>query len=178
MESKLKDFFGFESLKITLKNNIDLSQSKLNRTFAPVFQNLLGMQCVELNQVGNFDPWEQEKIDELFHMELSDSLSDRLIFENERVKLWDLYLGPGERIPFRKINSNLGWVCPTGGLAICRYGNGKINMVKLDPGDAEYFEYQSKNFVYDLENIGEHPISINILEYKQTQPDNSLQLMD
>src|SRR5690606_1496151 len=136
------------------------------------------MQCVELNQVGNFDPWEQEKIDELFHRELSDSLSDRLVFENERVKLWELILGPGERMPFRRINSNFGWVCPTGGLAISRHGNGKINMVKFEPGYAEYFVYQSKNFVYDLENIGEHPISINILEYRQSQLDNSLQLRD
>ncbi len=136
------------------------------------------MQCVELNQVGNFDPWEQEKIEELFHRDLSDSLSNRLVFENERVKLWDLYLGPGERIPFRKINTNFGWVCPTGGLAICRHGNGKINMVKLEPGDAEYFECRSKNYVYDLENVGEHPISINILEYKWIQSDNSMQLMD
>src|SRR5690606_36991533 len=134
-------------------------------------------QCVELNKTGNFDPWEQEKINELFHRELTDSLSDRLVFENEVVKLWDLYLGPGERMPFRRVNSNFGLVCPTGGLALSRYGNGKINMVKLDPGDTEYFEYSQKNFVHDLENIGEHPIEINNIEYKQSQRENRVQPM-
>lgn|SRR5690606_11632455 len=129
------------------------------------------MQCVELNQVGNFDPWEQEKIDELFHQEITDSLSNRLVFENERFKLWDLYLAPGERIPFRRHNTDYGWVCPTGGLAISRYGNGKIDMIKFKAGDTEFFQYRGKNYVNDLENIGEHPIYINILEYKQPQED-------
>ncbi len=125
------------------------------------------MQCVELNPYGNFDPWEQEKIDELLQQDISDSLGDKLIFENESVKLWDLKLKPGERIPFRRHNTNYSWVCTTGGLAISRQGNGKINMVKLDPGDTEYCEHRGKDYVNDLENIGENPIVINILEYKE-----------
>lgn len=125
------------------------------------------MQCVELNPVGNFDPWEQDKIDELLHEEITHSLGERLVFENESVKLWDLRLDPGERIPFRKHNANYSWVCTTGGLALTRHGNGKINMVKLDPGDTEYWEFKGKNYTNDLENIGEQPIVINILEYKE-----------
>lgn len=130
------------------------------------------MQCVELNPVGNFDPWELEKIDELLHQEITESLSNRLVFENESVKLWDLYLAPGERIPFRKHNTNYVLTCTTGGLALSRYGNGKIDMIKLDPGYSEYFENRGKNYVNDLENIGEFPIVINILEYKETKKDN------
>lgn len=130
------------------------------------------MQCVELNPVGNFDPWEQEKIDELLHQEITDALSEKLVFENESVKLWDLYLAPGDRIPFRKHNTNYVLACTTGGLALTRYGNGKIDMVKLNPGDSEYFENRGKDYVNDLENIGEHPIIINILEYKEVKKDN------
>jgi len=126
------------------------------------------MQCVELNPVGNFDPWEYEKINELFQQEITDALGDRLIFEDERYKLWDLDLAPGERIPFRRHNADYGWVCPTGGLALSRYGHGKIDMIKLEPGDTQFFQYRGKRYVNDLENIGEHPIRINILEYKST----------
>ena len=130
------------------------------------------MQCVELNPVGNFDPWEQEKIDELLHQEITDALSEKLVFENESVKLWDLHLAPGDRIPFRKHNTNYVLACTTGGLALTRYGNGKIDMVKLNPGDSEYFENRGKDYVNDFENIGEHPIIINILEYKEVKKDN------
>lgn len=133
------------------------------------------MQFVELNPVGNFDTWEQEKIDELLHQDIKRSLSNRLVFENEEIKLWDLWLRPGERLNFRRHNTNYGWVCTTGGLVITRYGNGKIDMIKLNPGDTEYFENMGKNYVNDLENIGEENIAINILEYKTSKKENSYQ---
>ena len=139
------------------------------------FFKVQGMQCVELNPAGNFDPWEQEKIDELLHQEITLSLSDRLVFENESVKLWELCLLPGDRIPFRRHNTNYGWVCTTGGLVLTRYGNGKIDMIKLDPGDTEYFENRGENYVNDLENIGEDSVVINILEYKETKLDQRMQ---
>ena len=59
---------------------------------------------MELNPAGNFDPWEQEKIDELLHQKIKESLTDKLVFENESVKLWDLRLLPGERLDFRRHN--------------------------------------------------------------------------
>lgn len=133
------------------------------------------MQFVELNPLGNFDPWEQEKVDELLHQEIKESLSNRLVFEDESIKLWDLCLLPGERLNFRRHNTNYAWVCTTGGLMITRYGNGKIDMVKLNPGDTEYFENRGKNHVNDLENIGENPVVINILEYKRSKKENSIQ---
>ncbi|MER3317133.1 hypothetical protein [Flagellimonas sp.] len=136
------------------------------------------MQFVELNPVGNFDPWEQEKIDELLHQEIKGSLSNRLVFENEVIKLWDLKLLPGERLNFRRHNTNYGWVCTTGGLVITRYGNGKIDMIKLNPGDTEYFENRGKNYVNDLENIGEDTLVINILEYKESKKENRYQFSD
>ena len=136
------------------------------------------MQFVELNPVGNFDPWEQEKIDELLHQEIKESLSNRLVFENEAIKLWDLRLLPGERLNFRRHNTNYGWVCTTGGLVITRYGNGKIDMIKLNPGDTEYFENRGKNYVNDLENIGEDTLVINILEYKESKKENRYQYSD
>ncbi|WP_298790016.1 hypothetical protein [uncultured Allomuricauda sp.] len=126
------------------------------------------MQCVELNPAGNFDPWEPKMIDELLHQEIKDSLGERLVFENETVKLWDIRLEPGERIPFRKHNANYNWVCVTGGLALTRHGNGKISMVKLEPGETEYWEFEGKNYTNDLENIGDRTIAINVLEYKES----------
>lgn len=141
-------------------------------------EKLNRMQFVELNPVGNFDPWEQEKIDELLHQEIKGSLSNRLVFENEVIKLWDLKLLPGERLNFRRHNTNYGWVCTTGGLVITRYGNGKIDMIKLNPGDTEYFENRGKNYVNDLENIGEDTLVINILEYKESKKEKRYQFSD
>jgi len=133
------------------------------------------MQFVELNPVGNFDTWEQEKIEELLHQDIEQSLSNRLVFENEVIKLWDLMLLPGQRLNFRRHNTNYVWVCTTGGLVITRYGNGKIDMIKLDRGDTEYFENRGKNHINDLENIGEDTVLINILEYKESKKESHYQ---
>jgi hypothetical protein len=48
-------------------------------------------------------------------------------------------------------------------------------MIKLNPGDTEYFENRGKNYVNDLENIGEATVVINILEYKETKKENRFQ---
>lgn len=136
------------------------------------------MQCVELNPVGNFDPWDQKMIEELFHQEISPSLGRQLVFENENIKLWDIRLLPGERMPFRKHMTNFSWVCITGGLTLTRSGNGKISMVKINPGDSEYCEFEGKNHIYDLENIGESPVLINILEYKNSNIEKQLLFSD
>ena len=124
------------------------------------------MQYVELNPAGHFDPWERSKLQELTGQKLKTSLGVDLIFENQSVKLWEVYLHPGERIPFRIVNSNFCWVCKTGGLAISRYGNGKISMLRFEKGDTDFLEFKGKNYVFDLENIDEHPLEIDLLEYK------------
>ncbi|UII75681.1 hypothetical protein LV716_15675 [Flagellimonas sp. HMM57] len=136
------------------------------------------MQCVELNPVGNFDTWEFEKIEELLHQEISESLGEVLVFENESVKLWDLSLDPGKRVPFRNHNTNYSWVCATGGLALTHFGNGKISMLQLEPGETEYWEFRGKNYTNDLQNIGESPLTFNILEYKEESVGKSLLFMD
>ena len=125
------------------------------------------MQIVELNPVGNFDPWDQQMIEELLQRDIKESLGERLVFENETVKLWDIKLEPGERLPFRRHNTNYNWVCVTGGLALTRHGNGKISMIKLEPGDTEYCEFKGKDYTNDLENIGDRTLAINVLEYKE-----------
>ncbi|MBO0329764.1 hypothetical protein [[Muricauda] lutisoli] len=123
--------------------------------------------------MGNFDPCEKEKIDELLHQDIKESLSNRSVFENETMKIWDLRLFPGERLSFRRHNANYGWICTTGGLVITRYGNGKIDMVKLNLGDTEYFENRGENYINDLENVGEEIVVIHILEYKQTKKEKT-----
>lgn len=47
-------------------------------------------------------------------------------------------------------------------------------MIKLNQGDADYFENRGKNYINDLENIGEYAIVINILEYKTVEKKSNM----
>ncbi|WP_411031603.1 hypothetical protein [Spongiimicrobium sp. 3-5] len=124
------------------------------------------MKCVELNPKGNFDPWESSKVQELKEQQVSKSLGQKLLFENENMLVWEVVLFPQERLPFRKQSTNYCWVSHTNGLVISRRGDGKINMIHLKKGDSQFFKAEDTNYISDLENIGENLIFINIMEFK------------
>lgn len=123
------------------------------------------MKCVELNPVDGFDAWDPLKLEELRNSDITDAVGTHL-FENETVKLWEIFLGPNERIPFRKRTRSYSWTCRTNGLAITRNANGQIKLLRLKKGDTGYWEFQKEELVSDLENIGENSLKIVIVEYK------------
>ena len=57
----------------------------------------------------------------------------------------------------------------TSGLAISRYGNGKIDLVQFEKGDTKYVEHCEDNCIHDLENIGEHILHLYILEFRHQE---------
>ncbi|QLG44209.1 hypothetical protein [Costertonia aggregata] len=124
------------------------------------------MKCVELNPTGHFDPWEPEKISELKANDLNRGMGNDLMFENETVKLWGICLRPYERLPFRKQKGQFSWTCVTGGLAISRYSDGKICLLRFEKGDVAYWNLENDELISDLENIGEDVLRITILEHK------------
>jgi len=125
------------------------------------------MKCVEINPVGNFEHWDLEKIKELRdESEINVSLGQKLLFENSTSRLWDLVLWPSQRIPFRRHEFPHSIICMTKGLAISRFGTGKINLVQFEEGDTEFLEPNENNSIYDLENIGESIIKLFVLEMR------------
>ncbi|KKM79940.1 hypothetical protein LCGC14_1344840, partial [marine sediment metagenome] len=48
------------------------------------------MKCVELNPVGNFGPWEASKLRELKKKKLDNSIGQKLLFENNTIKIWEV----------------------------------------------------------------------------------------
>tara|TARA_R110002167_G_scaffold76032_4_gene211953 strand:+ start:781 stop:1200 length:420 start_codon:yes stop_codon:yes gene_type:complete len=124
------------------------------------------MECVEINPVGQFDTWEPTKVAELTRNEISDCLGQKLLFENDNILVWEVALVPYERLPFRKIQRDFNLTSLTEGLVIRRFGDGKINLVRLQKGDSAFYEFDGEETVYDLENIGEQPILLNIVEFK------------
>lgn len=124
------------------------------------------MILTELNPSGNFNTWEPHRIKELKSISSSTPLGNNLLFEDENIKLWSISLDPGERLPFRIQKNNYNWICINGGLAISRFEDGKICLVKFEVGDVDYWEFTEDILVCDLENIGGTKLTMNIIEYK------------
>lgn len=124
------------------------------------------MKFTELNPAGNFKPWETSKVEELKCIDTHQPLGNNLLFEDKSIRLWNISLEPSERLPFRLQQTNYNWICLTGGLAISRYSDGKICLLKFEKEDTDYWVFEKSPIITDFENIGEELLFINILEYK------------
>ncbi len=126
------------------------------------------MNCLVLNPAHDFSQWEEQYIEELNALEFKEALGNTLLFEDKAIKLWNLKLEVGERMPFCRHNKNYSWISESDSFLKSRFGNGKITLIKVEQGDTEYFDNQNKNLINDLENIGETPAVFKVLEYKQS----------
>lgn len=123
------------------------------------------MRSIELNEKGNFSPWQSHLLSELKNENITTSLGQELLFKNESMKIWDVMLAPGERLPFRKINCNFSFVSITDGMIITRSGNGRIGLHHLEKGDSQYMPLENSNTIYDIENIGEDTLIMQLSEF-------------
>lgn len=125
------------------------------------------MECLELNPKHDFSKWENKYIEELNFLEFGESLGNKLLFEDRSIRLWNLKLDVGERLPFLRHNKNYSWISETDAILKSRSGNGRISLIQVSQGDTRYFENADKEYINDLENLGEGPVLFKVLEYKQ-----------
>lgn len=123
------------------------------------------MKIVQLNPTGNFDTWDPIKLSELKTQNIAESFTGgSLLFENEFIKLWQLTIPSGERLPFSIKNNNYMWSCPSGGTTITHASDGSIELYSIDKAEARFFNFKNKQHISDVENIGENKIVIHIIE--------------
>lgn len=125
------------------------------------------MKTVEINPSGCFKNWKSSILKELRNDPIGESFTGaHLLFENDYLKLWDITLAPGERLPFSMKSTNYSWTCLSGGQTISRSADGTINMYKIEKGEICFFHFKNKKHISDIENVGKNIMVIHIVEYK------------
>jgi len=124
------------------------------------------MKYVELNPKGNFDPWDDCKIKELRAKKMNQPTTDYLKYEDDAIRLWIIALEPYERLPFQKFKDSFSIICISDGLAISRFMDSTISLLKFNEKDTCYQEVEGSGIVFDLENIGKEILKIAVLEHK------------
>ena len=127
------------------------------------------LKYIAINDIGNFNTWNPSHLKELKENEISTDLGQKVLFENEYLRIWEVLLLPKERLPFRKINLDYCWVAASEGMVISRFSDGKIILMHLEKGDSEFLKHENEHAIYDLENIGEDILFFQMTEYK-SQP--------
>jgi hypothetical protein len=94
--------------------------------------------------------------DELDAAPTNYEIATTLLFENERIRVWEMLLGPGERIPFHCHRTPYFWVCHEAGTGIQRFPDGTMLHVEFAPHDTDFLDEERLRTegIHDLENTG------------------------
>ena len=102
--------------------------------------------------------------DELEAAEENREVATTLLLENDRVRIWDLTLEPGERAPFHCHAVPYFFVCVAGGEAVTRFPNGHLVEMTYRDGDTWFTDLEHGPEVHDLENVGDTTLRFTTVE--------------
>lgn len=89
----------------------------------------------------------------------------RMLLENERVRIWEIVLEPGARVPFHRHIHPYFYVCASPGRVRTRFPNGFYVEDDEDAGSVAFMEHSPEDpGIHDLENTGETTIRYTTVE--------------
>ena len=92
-----------------------------------------------------------------------------LVSQSERVRVWQIALAPGERLPFHRHVLNYFWTATSPGRARSRYADGRVAEVTYVQGDTRHYDFAAGDSMYhDLENLGDSVLTFVTVEYLQS----------
>ena len=92
--------------------------------------------------------------DELAAAPRNHDIATTVVFENDRVRVWDLVLEPGERLPFHCHARTYFFVTVEPGTAISRFPDGNQVTMDYEAGAPWFTEIGAEHEIHDLENVG------------------------
>ena len=78
-----------------------------------------------------------------------------MLFENDRIRVWDLTVEPGGRLPFHCHTTSYFFTCVEGGRMINRFVDGNQVTLDMDDGFTWFTDIADEPEIHDLENVGE-----------------------
>jgi quercetin dioxygenase-like cupin family protein len=92
-------------------------------------------------------------------------VGSRLLHENALVRVWDITLAPGERLPFHRHRTTYLYRCHSGSLTRVRFADGRGIVYRSVPDEVHVHEIGSEELVvHDLENAGDTTLSFTTIE--------------
>ena len=93
-------------------------------------------------------------------------VGNMLVSESDRVRVWMIRLGPGERFGFHRHVLDYFWTSVTGGRGRQHVHDGTTVEYSYQPGETRHESYGPGEFkVHDLENIGDKEMVFMTIEF-------------
>ncbi len=89
----------------------------------------------------------------------------KLLFENDRVGIWEVRLPPGERAAFHIHDKPYFWTVVDAGIGRQRSADGTYVIRRYEVGDTSYGDHSQEQFmIHDIENYGDTEIRFITVE--------------
>ena len=103
---------------------------------------------------GEFDP--ADFGEELGEASSNKQLGTSMWFENERIRVWEVLLEPGERGAFHSHTTNYFWTVVEPGRGLQRFDDGTYVIRDYLLGETKYLQHSpDSELIHDLENVGD-----------------------
>jgi beta-alanine degradation protein BauB len=120
-------------------------------------------------ETGRFDP--DEFAEELRRAPANHQLGTTLLFANDRVRVFEVRLGPGERGPFHAHDHDYFWTAVDAGRGIQRFADGTWIVRDYRVGETRFLRHGPGNvLVHDLENVGSTQLRFITVELRGDAP--------
>lgn len=112
---------------------------------------------------GTFDPGDyREELEAAPH---NKQLGTSVWFENDRIRVWEVLLEPGERGEFHAHTTNYFWTVVAGSRGLQRFSDGTFVVRDYLVGETKYLEHTSDDYlIHDLENVGDSTLRFVTVE--------------
>lgn len=112
---------------------------------------------------GAFDLGDYEQ--ELSAAPENHAVGTKLLYENDRVGVWEVRLRPGERAPFHIHDRPYFWTVVDAGTGRQRSGDGTYAIRRYEVGDTQFGNHSpEESMIHDLENRGDTDIRFITVE--------------
>jgi beta-alanine degradation protein BauB len=86
-------------------------------------------------------------------------------FENDRIRVWEILLQPGERGAFHSHVTHYFWTVVEGSRGLQRFADGTFVVRDYLVGETKYLEHTPETaLIHDLENVGDSPLRFVTVE--------------
>ena len=86
-------------------------------------------------------------------------------FENDRIRVWEILLQPGERGAFHSHVTNYFWTVVEASRGLQRFADGTFVVRDYLVGETKYLEHTPETaLIHDLENVGNSPLRFVTVE--------------
>lgn len=97
---------------------------------------------------------------------LNGQVGSRLVSESDRVRVWEITLQPGDRLPFHTHVLDYFWTATTEGRARSEYADGRVVEMDYEKHMTRHFHFGAgESMTHDLANTGSTVLCFTTVEF-------------